>query len=231
MTRSILTIASLALIASAPVLAADTSVEVSVVADAASEPHEEQSELTDIVFIAPNGLSFDGEVVLAHPGRRPHPNPHNGRRNWMDGRRHGGHFGATARLSFAHHQALRGSRAGHPAIDSVGLGLEVRSGKQDSFSMSLLLEETNVGLDFGYRRYLAGDFDRGLFAGAIVGEWGLGVPGYDTARYLFAEGVVGAKYTDRRGLTLEIGAGTGMFAYPDVMVMLFQGFVTVGQSI
>ena len=144
----------------------------------ASDVQEEQSEMTALVLLVPNGLSVDGEVVLAHPGRRPHPNPHNGRRSWMDGRRHGGHFGATARLSLAHHQALSDARGGAAqVIDSVGLGLEVRSGKQDSFSMSLLLEEVSVGMEFGYRRYLAGNFDRGLFAGANVGEWGVGVPG------------------------------------------------------
>ena len=175
-------------------------------------------------------LNWNDEVVLAHPGRRPHPNPHRGHRRWMDGRRHGGHFGATARISFAHHQASPSLGGGAPlAIDSLALGIEVRAGARDSFSMSLLAEELSAGLEFGYRRYAAGDFDRGMFVGANVGEWGVGVPDVNVA--MFGEGVVGVKYTDRRGITVELGAGTGLFVFSDSSEMMFKGFIAVGQSI
>ena len=194
----------------------------------ASEP---QADISEEVSSASEsyGLIGDDEVVLAHPGRRPHPNPHRGPRRWMDGRRHGGHFGATARISLAHHQA-RPRAGGGPSssFDSLALGLEVRFGGRDSVSMSLLAEEVSAGLELGYRRYVVGDFDRGLFVGANVGEWGVGVP--DVTEMLFGEGVFGAKYTDRRGLTVEFGAGTGIF-YSSRSEMLYQGFVAVGQSI
>jgi len=176
-----------------------------------------------------DGWSGDEEVVFAHPGRRPHPNPHRGHRRWMDGRRHGGHFGATARISFAYHQGPATLGGPTPlAIESVALGLEVRFGRQDSLSMSLLAAELSAGMELGYRRYVAGDFDRGLFVGANVGEWGVGVP--DVPTYMFGEGVVGVKYTDRRGLTVELGTGAGMFI-SDRSDVLAQVFVAVGQSI
>lgn len=194
----------------------------------ASETEEESPE---VASLAESSYEFTGEydVVLEHPGRRPHPNPHKGRRRWADGRRHGGHFGATASVSFAYHQARPNFGGQLTKFESIAIGLEVRSGLRDSFSMSLILTELNEGVGIGYRRYVAGDFDRGLFVGANVGELGVGFSGAEMV--MFGEGVAGAKYTDRRGLTVEFGVGVGMFRTSSTSELLGQGFVMIGQSI